>query len=81
MPYADRRSRARQGRSDFVELPQAELERLIMTLEEEMEEAATDLRLEYAACLRDEINDLRRRASGGLVLSTAHEEADRCLDG
>jgi excinuclease ABC subunit B len=29
-------------------------------LEEEMHEAATDLKFEYAARLRDEINDLRR---------------------
>jgi excinuclease ABC subunit B len=33
---------------------------LIQTLEEEMHEAATDLKFEYAARLRDEINDLRR---------------------
>ena len=37
-----------------------ELERLILTLEEEMHEAAVDLRFEYAARLRDEINDLKR---------------------
>ena len=37
-----------------------ELGRLIQTLEEEMHEAATDLRFEYAARLRDEINELRR---------------------
>jgi excinuclease ABC subunit B len=29
-------------------------------LEDEMHEAATDLKFEYAARLRDEINDLRR---------------------
>ncbi|MSZ96076.1 MAG: hypothetical protein F2579_01385, partial [Actinobacteria bacterium] len=37
-----------------------ELGQLIQTLEEEMHEAATDLKFEYAARLRDEINDLRR---------------------
>ena len=47
---------AREVRS----LPQQELARLIQTLEEEMHEAATDLRFEYAARLRDEINELRR---------------------
>jgi len=41
-------------------LPQQELNRLIMTLEAEMHEAATDLRFEYAARLRDEVNELRR---------------------
>jgi excinuclease ABC subunit B len=60
-PGKDRRSRKRDRvRSDFAELPQDELERLIRTLEEEMREAATDLRFEYAARLRDEIHDLKR---------------------
>jgi excinuclease ABC subunit B len=60
-PGKDRRSRRRDKvRSDFAELPQDELERLIRTLEEEMKEAATDLRFEYAARLRDEIHDLKR---------------------
>jgi excinuclease ABC subunit B len=34
--------------------------RLIASLEEEMHEAAKDLRFEYAARLRDEVADLRR---------------------
>jgi len=38
----------------------AELDRLIMTLTEEMNEAAADLRFEYAARLRDEIKELQR---------------------
>ncbi|MBV8160888.1 MAG: excinuclease ABC subunit UvrB, partial [Acidimicrobiia bacterium] len=60
-PGRDRRSRRRdRARSDFAELPQDELARLIRTLEEEMHEAATDLRFEYAARLRDEIHDLKR---------------------
>lgn len=60
-PGKDRRSRKRDKvRSDFAELPQDELERLIRTLEEEMKAAATDLRFEYAARLRDEIHDLKR---------------------
>ena len=46
-------------RSDLAELPRDELARLILTLEEEMREAAADLRFEYAAKLRDEINDLK----------------------
>ncbi len=61
VPGSDRRKR-RPGdvRSEFKELPKAELARLILTLEEEMKEAATDLRFEYAARLRDEINDLKK---------------------
>ena len=42
------------------ELPQHELERLVVELEEEMIAAADDLRFEYAAQLRDEIRELRR---------------------
>jgi len=37
-----------------------ELEKLVVTLEEEMFAAAQELRFEYAAKLRDEIKDLRR---------------------
>ena len=59
IPGSDRRSRKRD-RSDFSNLPPDELDRLIRTLEEEMHEASTDLRFEYAAKLRDEINDLKR---------------------
>jgi excinuclease ABC subunit B len=60
-PGRDRRNRRRDRvRSDFSELPRDELERLIRTLEEEMREAAADLRFEYAARLRDEIHDLKR---------------------
>ncbi|HXF56127.1 MAG TPA: excinuclease ABC subunit UvrB [Actinomycetota bacterium] len=51
------RGRRRRERPD---LPQEELERLIRTLEEEMHEAARELRFEYAARLRDEVQDLRR---------------------
>src|SRR5690606_33311436 len=66
VPGKDRRSRLRDDRRkaagavDLQELPHQELERLIRTLEEEMHEAAADLRFEYAARLRDEINDLKR---------------------
>ena len=45
---------------ELAELPEDELRRLIQTLEEEMHEASTDLRFEYAARLRDEIRDLQR---------------------
>jgi excinuclease ABC subunit B len=49
-----RRSSAAEG------LPSEELERLIQGLEEEMHQAAKDLRFEYAARLRDEVHELRR---------------------
>ena len=41
-------------------MPAEELERLIQSLEEEMHQAAKDLRFEYAARLRDEVVDLRK---------------------
>ena len=59
LPGKDKRSR-KHDRSDFAELPKDELGRLIRTLEEEMNDAAADLRFEYAARLRDEIQDLKR---------------------
>ncbi|MBN2112886.1 MAG: UvrB/UvrC motif-containing protein, partial [Acidimicrobiia bacterium] len=48
-----------------------DLGRLIRSLEEEMREAARELRFEYAARLRDEVSELRRelremaQAAGG----------------
>jgi excinuclease ABC subunit B len=60
-PNKDRRSRAHdRQRLDLSELPGDELRRLILTLEEEMHDASTELRFEYAARLRDEIKDLKR---------------------
>jgi excinuclease ABC subunit B len=41
-------------------LPENELERMVVELEEEMAVAAEDLRFEYAAQLRDELRELRR---------------------
>ncbi len=61
VPGNGKRSTARDKvRSNLAELPADELGRLVLTLEEEMKEAATDLRFEYAARLRDEIKELRR---------------------
>jgi len=54
---APRRERRRRARP---EMPTEELERLIRSLEEEMHEAAKELRFEYAARLRDEVHDLRK---------------------
>ena len=50
----------RRGRKDVEGMSPEELERLIVTLEEEMFAAAEELRFEYAAKLRDEIKELRR---------------------
>ena len=61
VPGRDRRSTRRdKPRIDLAELPHDELRRLIQTLEEEMSQAAVDLRFEYAARLRDEIKELKR---------------------
>jgi len=62
VPGKDRRRRRERDKvqADLKSLPQQELARLIQTLEEEMHEASAELRFEYAARLRDEINDLRR---------------------
>jgi excinuclease ABC subunit B len=53
-------SRRRRGKADVEGLSPDELEKLVVTLEEEMYLAAEELRFEYAAKLRDEIKDLRR---------------------
>ena len=53
-------ARRRQAAVDLGELPDAELERLIRTLDKEMRDAAAELRFEYAARLRDEIKEMRR---------------------
>jgi excinuclease ABC subunit B len=54
--------KSRRRRQRVVDnVPPAELEKTLIELEEEMLAAAEDLRFEYAAKLRDEIRDLRRR--------------------
>jgi excinuclease ABC subunit B len=56
-PHVPKRTR----RGKQVEgMDRVELERLVITLEEEMLAAAEELRFEYAAKLRDEIKELRR---------------------
>jgi excinuclease ABC subunit B len=52
--------RRRRGRKEVEGMTPAELERLVIQLEEEMYTAAEELRFEYAAKLRDEIKELRR---------------------
>jgi excinuclease ABC subunit B len=58
VPRKRRRSRERAGKGQ--EADRSELERLVIELEEEMSEAAEDLRFEYAAQVRDELRELRR---------------------
>ncbi|MFH1329307.1 MAG: excinuclease ABC subunit UvrB [Actinomycetota bacterium] len=58
-PAVDRRRRQAAPRP-ALDLPAEDLGRLIRSLEEEMREAARELRFEYAARLRDEVLDLRR---------------------
>jgi excinuclease ABC subunit B len=58
-PAADRRRREVERRAP-IDLEGEDLARLVMSLEEEMHEAAKDLRFEYAARLRDEVNELKR---------------------
>jgi excinuclease ABC subunit B len=53
-------ARRRRGQSKVEGMSREELEKLVVTLEEEMYVAAEELRFEYAAKLRDEIKDLRR---------------------
>jgi len=53
-------SRRRRGKAEVEGMSHEELEKLVITLEEEMYLAAEELRFEYAAKLRDEIKELRR---------------------
>jgi excinuclease ABC subunit B len=53
-------TRRRRGKRDVEGMSPEELEKLVITLEEEMYLAAEELRFEYAAKLRDEIKELRR---------------------
>ena len=53
-------SRRRRGKVEVEGMSHEELEKLVITLEEEMYLAAEELRFEYAAKLRDEIKELRR---------------------
>ena len=57
-PY--KTGRKKRASRDITGVPREELPRLIQAIEEEMHEAAKELRFEYAARLRDEINDLKR---------------------
>jgi len=63
VPRGSRRGRRVEG------LDRGELERLVITLEEEMFTAADELRFEYAAKLRDEIKELRGELGASLEAS------------
>jgi len=58
-PAIERRKRDVSERK-AIDLPADDLSRLIRSLEEEMREAAAELRFEYAARLRDEVGELKR---------------------
>ncbi len=58
-PTGKRRQREVQQRRP-LDLESEDLVRLVLSLEEEMHEAAKELRFEYAARLRDEVNELKR---------------------
>ena len=58
VPKSGRRKGATRAKAK--EMPNHELEKMIVELEEEMITAADDLRFEYAAQVRDEIRELRR---------------------
>jgi len=60
----DRAPRKRRGKRAAEFADPAELERTIVSLEEEMLAAADDLRFEEAARLRDELRELRRDLDG-----------------
>ncbi len=69
MPYqaADPSTRQRGeglGLPDIDGMPTEELSDLIQTLTDEMHQAAADLRFEYAARLRDEVNELKKELRG-----------------
>jgi excinuclease ABC subunit B len=70
MPYqsSDPSSRADRdglaGLPDITDMPADDLATLIQSLSDEMHQAASDLRFEYAARLRDEIGELKRELRG-----------------
>jgi excinuclease ABC subunit B len=62
VPGMDKRRQRERDKvqQELKNLPQQELQRLIQTLEAEMQEASAELKFEYAAKLRDEIRELSR---------------------
>jgi excinuclease ABC subunit B len=64
-------SSRRRGGKKVEGLDREELEKLLVTLEEEMFQAAEELRFEYAAKLRDEIKEIRRDLNALVEAATA----------
>ncbi|MGH3131620.1 MAG: excinuclease ABC subunit UvrB [Gaiellaceae bacterium] len=62
--------RRRRGAAKVEGMDRGELEKLVITLEEEMFAAAEELRFEYAAKLRDEIKELRRELTALVATTT-----------
>ncbi len=58
-PAVERRKGPRPER-DIIDLTGDDLSRVILSLEEEMRQAAAELRFEYAARLRDEVAELKK---------------------
>jgi len=58
-PSVERRRSSRAER-EVIDLTGDDLSRVILSLEEEMREAAAELRFEYAARLRDEVAELKK---------------------
>jgi excinuclease ABC subunit B len=77
VPNKGQRNRMRDNNvlAGLGELEPDQLERLIRTLEEEMHEAAGELRFEYAARLRDELGDLKKKLHTMTGESPASEDA------
>jgi excinuclease ABC subunit B len=55
-----RSRRGGDGGVDVSDLPKSDLSKLIQSLTDEMHDAASDLKFEYAARLRDEVTELKR---------------------
>jgi excinuclease ABC subunit B len=70
------RRRRSSNRAKAKEMPEHELERMVVELEEEMILAADELRFEYAAQLRDEIRELRRELRDIQALEAPVEEME-----
>ncbi len=64
-------TKRRRGKSEVEGMSTEELEKLVVTLEEEMFAAAEELRFEYAAKLRDEIKELRRELAAAAAQAPA----------
>ncbi|MFN8223768.1 MAG: excinuclease ABC subunit UvrB [Gaiellales bacterium] len=67
-------ARRRRGKQEVEGMSREELEKLTVTLEEEMLAAAEELRFEYAAKLRDELRELRRELA---AIDVADMRAER----